>query len=188
MQGVELAERIAAILTAITAPGAPLPPAGDQPVLADLFRALVTQRPARERAEAEDLIWALWTAHPDDGLSRRMNKAIGAMARRDLSGARAMLDALVLDAPRWAEAWNKRATLHFLEERDLDSVRDIERTLALEPRHFGAMSGLGQICLRCGDEVSALIAFQAALRVNPNLESVREGVAALERRLRRTMH
>jgi Flp pilus assembly protein TadD len=117
-----------------------------------------------------------------------MGKAIGAMARANLGEAADLLDALVLDAPGWAEVWNKRATLHFLQERDLESVRDIQRTLALEPRHFGAMSGFGQICLRAGNDVAALVAFQAALALNPNLVPIREALATLERKLHRTLH
>lgn len=188
MMGSELAARIGDTAATIAAAGDSAPPAGAASELVGLFHVLGTAQTARERVEAEDLIWALWYSHPDEGLARRMNKAIGAMARGEFAQAAGLLDALVLDAPDWAEAWNKRATLHFLQERDLESVRDIQRTLALEPRHFGAMSGFGQICLRAGDDASALLAFQAALALNPNLEPVRETLSAIERRLRRTLH
>jgi len=188
MADPKLAALIGETAAAITAAGARAAPPGAHPALAALFEALASEQDASRRAEAEDLIWALWTTHADDGLTRRMSQAIGALSRRELDRAAALLDALVLDAPGWAEAWNKRATVRFLLERDLESVRDIRRTVELEPRHFGAMSGFGQICLRAGDELCALVGFQAALKVNPGLDSVRRMAAALERRLRRTMH
>ena len=188
MAGSSLDALIAETTPVIAAAHSRAPPGGAHPALGKLFDALASEQEASKRVEAEDLIWALWYAHEDGGLRRRMNEAIGMLARRQMERAESMLDALVLDAPRWAEAWNKRATLLFLLERDAESVRDIRRTVELEPRHFGAMSGFGQICLRAGDEVSALVGFQAALRVNPGLESVREMAGALERRLRRAMH
>jgi len=188
MTSAELAVRIDETAAAIAAAGNGEPCADAGSELTALFAILGTAPTARERVEAEDLIWALWCSHPDDGLSRRMGKAIGAMARANLGAAADLLDALVLDAPGWAEVWNKRATLHFLQERDLESVRDIQRTLALEPRHFGAMSGFGQICLRAGNHVAALVAFQAALALNPNLDPIRETLASLERKLHRTLH
>jgi tetratricopeptide (TPR) repeat protein len=183
-----LAARITETTALVAALAERAPPASSAPALDELFHTLATAETARERVEAEDLIWALWHAHQDTGLARRMNKAIGALARRELTQAQALLDALVLDAPGWAEAWNKRATALFLKRHDEASVRDIRRTLELEPRHFGALCGFGQICLRAGDEGAALIAFQAALRVNPTLDAVRETLTALERKLRRTMH
>ena len=188
MMSDELATRIDDTVATIAAAGDRAPAAGAALELVDLFRALATAQTQRERVEAEDLIWALWYSHPDQSLARRMNKAIGAIARGEFANASGLLDALVLDAPGWAEVWNKRATLYFLQECDLESVRDIQRTLELEPRHFGAMSGFGQICLRAGDEASALVAFQAALALNPNLDSVRETLSAIERRLPRILH
>ena len=78
--------------------------------------------------------------------------------------------------------------MHFIAERDALSVADIQRTLELEPRHFGAMGGFGQICLRAGDRDSALIAFQAAARLNPNLVDIAKVAAQLAQTLPRTMH
>jgi len=188
MASAALASQIADTLTTVAAAREQPPPGGALPPLADLFRILATTDSPRERAEAEDLIWALWYCNADPALERRMNKAIGALARREFDAAEGLLDALVHDAPGWAEAWNKRATLHFLLDRDEASVRDIQRTLELEPRHFGAMGGFAQICLRAGDYTAALVAFQAALLVNPGLDAVRESLSALERRVRRTLH
>ena len=67
-------------------------------------------------------------------------------------------------------------------------MQDIDRTLQLEPRHFGAISGFGQICMRVGDVASAVVAFEKAVRLNPNFEDLRKAIAYLERELPRTLH
>ena len=110
------------------------------------------------------------------------------MNRREIPTAESILGQLIQDFPHWAEPWNKRATLSFIAERDLDSLNDISRTLELEPRHFGAVCGLGQICLRSGDEMAGFMAFQFALQLNPNLEEIKLAAKALEDRLQLTLH
>ena len=145
-----------------------------------LFETLQSDDPAPSTEEIEDEIWAIWTSHDDPALETRMQHAIAAIARRRFDEAEQLLDGLVRDAPGWAETWNKRATLRFLQHRDAESVADIRRTLELEPRHFGAICGFGQICLRHGETAAAAGVFAAALEVNPHLDSVRAMLAELE--------
>ena len=83
--------------------------------------------------------------------------------------ARAAFDLLVAREPGFAEAWNKRATLLYLVGDDDGSIADIQRTLALEPRHFGALSGLGLIFARQERPAQALHSLEAALAVHPQL-------------------
>src|SRR3546814_6427569 len=104
-------------------------------------------------------------AHDDPHLENRMQQAIGAIAQRRFADAETQLNDLVAAAPDWAETWNKRATLYYLTHRDAESVADIRRTLELEPRHFGAICGFGQICLRHGEMAAAAEAFAAALEI-----------------------
>ena len=153
-----------------------------------LFETLTLSEDQQARAEAEDLIWALWCSHPDSDAERQMRKCIGAIAHSKLSVAESTLNDLIRDQPAWAEVWNKRATVHFLQGRDADSVAAIRETLEREPRHFGAFSGLGQICLRASESVSAIIAFEQALSFNPNLRSVRDALAALKAHEHRVLH
>lgn len=145
-----------------------------------LFRDLLRSEPVRPSAETLDLIWALWISHPDDDAAVSMAAAVEAMAAEDFDIAGAVLDELVVRHPRWSEAWNKRATLAFVREEDADALFGIEQTLLLEPRHFGAVSGFGQICLRHARWPEAKAAFQTALAINPHLQGLREAIAEID--------
>jgi tetratricopeptide (TPR) repeat protein len=144
-----------------------------------LFRELSAAAPERPADEIEDLIWAVWISHRDRAAEEIMGAVVDALASGALDQARPLLDHLVERHPDWAEAWNKRATLAFIERRDADSLMDIARTLELEPRHFGAVAGFGQICLRHGRLNEARAAFQVALAINPHLQGLREILADL---------
>lgn len=147
--------------------------------LTELFHSLAAAEGQVAASQIEDLIWGVWMSHDDPDAEDALNRATQAIAARELDEAEAILDTLVELHPGYAEAWNKRATLYFLQRRDRESVADIRRTLELEPRHFGAICGFGQICLRHGDRSGALFAFDAALRVNPHLGSIRTAVGEL---------
>ncbi len=93
------------------------------------------------------------------------------------------LTALTELAPEFAEGWNARATAFFLMDEYGLAVADIERVLALNPRHFGALAGLGTILEETGNPQGALRAYRAALAIHPYLEQVNEAV----NRLRKTV-
>ena len=137
-----------------------------------------TQRPAEVRV-AQDMIWAIWTESDDDSVQSLMSEGLAAMSENRLKVALGLFDRIVVQAPDFAEGWNKRATVHFLLGNLLQSITDVEKTLALEPRHFGALSGLGQIYLLLGDESGALNAFEQALAMHPHLGGARAAVDAL---------
>jgi tetratricopeptide (TPR) repeat protein len=158
-------------LCATPAGGKPLA-AGGSKRLDALFRDLLKETPPRDAEETGDLIWALWTNHEDAAATDAMQKAIGLIVAKETAPARAALDALCATYPAWAEAWNKRATLAFIELRDADAVADIVETLAREPRHFGALAGFGQIALRNGHPAAALAAYETALALNPHLDEL----------------
>jgi tetratricopeptide (TPR) repeat protein len=140
--------------------------------------------PEEEARELQTLVWALWTNHRDRRLDAAMEAASNALLEGRRDDARAMLDQLVADAPDWAEAWNKRAILAFSEDRDEDAVADILRVVELEPRHFGALAGLGQILARHGRAREAIAAFDLALAVNPHLRGLGEMVERMRERER----
>jgi tetratricopeptide (TPR) repeat protein len=145
--------------------------------LDQLFRHLA--RPDCQADALEDQIWQLWMHHPHRRAALALDRAASDIAAQRFDLAETRLQRLVRACPDFPEAWNKRATLYYLQERDAESVRDIHRTLELEPRHFGALCGLGEICLTQGDVEAALFVFHAALRVNPHLEGARDKVELL---------
>jgi tetratricopeptide (TPR) repeat protein len=142
--------------------------------LTGLFRELALQELSRPVEDIEDQIWALWGSHEDRIAEETMAAALDAIGEGSLKAARPLLDHLVIEHPGWAEAWNKRATLASIEKRDADSLLDIAQTLLLEPRHFGAIAGFGNICLRHGHLNEARAAFQIALSINPHMDDLRD--------------
>jgi tetratricopeptide (TPR) repeat protein len=164
-------------------------PAASLPArLDELFRRLAADADNPTAFAVEDEIWEAWIDHPDPALAAKLNEAIAAIAASDFDRGRTILDDLLGRAPDYAETWNKLATLEFLRGRDRASVAAIARTIELEPRHFGAISGFAQICLRNGDPASARLAFEAALRINPRLTAVRIAVEELKRTHPTTLH
>lgn len=164
-------------------------PSPSQPAELDsLFAKLADGASADCSFTVEDAIWAAWLTHPTREACTKMECAIAAIARRNYCEAERTLNKLVTAYPEWSEAWNKRATLYFLQGRDQESVRDIIRTLELEPRHFGALSGFAQICLRHNQPDAALVAFDAVLAVNPHLPVVQIARDELLRTCQRSRH
>ena len=128
----------------------------------------------------ERSIWSIWVASDSPTLELLMNRVIMRMGNQEYGEALRLLDAIVTISPEYAEGWNKRATVYYLLGRYEDSISDVEKTLDLEPRHFGALSGLGLIYNRLDEDAAALDAYERALKVNPHL-----GQAKLEvKRLR----
>ena len=128
-------------------------------------------------------IWKVWLQSGSAGLDARMEHATKLMAHGLLQPALGALDEIIAAAPKWAEAWNKRATVFFLLGEYDRSLADIERVLALEPRHFGALAGIGMIRMEKGDLREALVAFRRALAVNPFLKERLGLIPALEKQL-----
>jgi len=147
--------------------------------LEQFFDRLIACATPGEAQPIEEAIWSAWMYHGHEEAQVALDRASADIAARRFDLAETRLAILLRRRPDWAEAWNKRATLCYLMERDDDSVEAIHRTLALEPRHFGALCGLGEILRSRGDTEAALLAFGLALRLHPHLGSVRETALAL---------
>ncbi len=157
------------------------PPASHLPKrLNGLFRELGKPEPANDPDDIEELIWALWISHPDTRAASAMANACEAMAAGAFDLAKPILDNLVGAYPDWPEAWNKRAILSFVNHDDSHCLADIERTLLLEPRHFGAISGFAQLCVRQKRFVEAKAALTVALKIDPHLKGLRELIESIE--------
>jgi len=153
-------------------PAAVLPGRLDQ-----LFQSLTA--PACDALTLEDQIWSLWMHHPHRRAAQALERTAVDIADHLYDVAETRLNQLLRARPDFPEAWNKRATLYYLQERDDECVHDIQRTLELEPRHFGALCGLAEILRTAGEHASALFVFQTALRIHPHLAAARDAVSEL---------
>ncbi len=124
-----------------------------------------------------------WNQSGSATIDLLMQWASEAMDRKDFPAALDFLDQVVVLKPDFAEGWNRRATLHFLTGNFSKSMVDIERTLALEPRHFGALAGMGMIFLDLGKKEPALSAYRRALEVYPQMRDIQKQVGDLEEQL-----
>jgi tetratricopeptide (TPR) repeat protein len=144
-----------------------------------LFGALKAAPDEASAKHVEARIWAQWLQTPSDTAALLMVRAKTAMDAQKTDVALKLLDAVVKLRPDYIEGWNRRATLYYLKNDYAHSLEDIQQVLIREPRHFGALAGLGMIMQDIGDERRALEAFRKALAVNPHLERVPELVKTL---------
>jgi tetratricopeptide (TPR) repeat protein len=145
----------------------------------DALFALLAQHDSPDWLSVQNEIWALWSHSGSPAMDLLLMRAESAMESDRFELALRFLDDLVRLAPDFAEGWNKRATVYFLLGEYGRSVADIQRTLALEQRHFGALSGLGMILERLGDKNGAMRAYRRGLEVHPNLPGAADGVERL---------
>ena len=144
-----------------------------------LFGALKAAPDEVSAKHVEARIWAIWLQTPSDTAALLMMRAKAAMDAQQSDVALKLLDAVVKLRPDYVEGWNRRATLYYLKNDYGRSLHDIEQVLIREPRHFGALAGLGMIMQDLGDDKRALDAFRKALAINPHLEKVPELVKTL---------
>ena len=146
--------------------------------LDDLFTRLAqADSPGWEGIQSE--IWALWSQSGSASMDLLLRRASEAMESQQLELALRFLNDLVRLAPDFAGGWNKRATVHSLLGEYGSSVADIEHTLALEPRHFGTLGGLGMIMERLGNKGGAMLAYRRGLEIHSNLPGAVEGIERL---------
>jgi tetratricopeptide (TPR) repeat protein len=144
-----------------------------------LFGALKAAPDEASAKHVEARIWAMWMQTPSDTAALLMARAKAAIDANQADVALKLLDAVIKLRPEYVEAWNRRATLYYMQNDYSHSLEDIEQVLSREPRHFGALAGLGMIMQDLGDDKRALDAFRRALAVNPHLERVPELVKTL---------
>jgi tetratricopeptide (TPR) repeat protein len=151
--------------------------------LPELYERLKSADSAREARVLEAAIWQIWMEIDDDDAGLLFRRGLEAMANDEPDDALRYFTEVTRRAPDFAEGWNKRATIRFVMGDFQGSVEDVEHTLALEPHHFGALSGLGLINLALGREAAALKAFEAAVKVNPYFGGVRDRIKELREKL-----
>jgi len=148
-----------------------------------LFEALKIA-PDDESAKAvENRIWALWMVSGSDTVDLLMLRVKAASDAKDFNLAIRLLSSVIELRPNYTEAWNRRATIYFLKKDYSNSLADIREVLAREPRHFGALTGLGVILEEVGDEKHALQAFRKAQEIYPRLGGVSDQIKNLKEKV-----
>ena len=172
----------AAIAVVITMAGAAL---ADEAELDALFDQLQTPELA-EWEEVEREIWAVWSQSGSDSMDLLLERGRAALAEGEYRTAIEHLTALTDHAPEFAEGWNARATAYFHAGMYGPSIADIERTLALNPRHFGAMAGLATMLAQLGLDEQALQILRRAIVVHPHRPDLIANIETLSERIEGT--
>ena len=151
----------------------------------DLLFAVLkqTENPATIQ-NTENKIWRIWLQHPNADVELLMELGTQRMNSQRYPEALAVFSQITESFPNYAEAWNKRATLYYVVGNLEASVSDIEKTLALEPRHFGALSGLGIVYIQREELSKAKQAFEALIKVHPNSPNAQQNLEFVTEQLR----
>lgn len=145
-----------------------------------LFAALRREPDQAKAKRISQRIWGLWNTSGDDTVDLLLGWAGQAMKAQKHGAALDLLDQITVLRPDYAEGWNRRATLHFQRNDFAKSLADIERVLALEPRHYGALAGMGTILTRMERKDEALDVWYRVLALYPAMESAQKAVERLE--------
>ncbi len=168
----------AASISVSDAPSSALP--DRQQALDALFAKLRSKSDDPGAFKAEQQIWSLWMKSDSADEDKILAEATNAMGVRDFRLCEELLNRLIMLNKSYAEAWNKRATLYYLMGRYDESLTDIVKTLDLEPRHFGALSGRAMIFKQQGKMPEALAAYREAYAINPRMPGVAAAIKELE--------
>jgi tetratricopeptide (TPR) repeat protein len=171
---------------ALVGPPAKLPsvPRGDRLRNLDFLFGALKVAPTDETAKAiEERIWAVWMISPSDTANLLMTRVRTAVEHKDADLALKLLDGIIKIKPDYVEAWNRRATLYYMRKDYGRSLSDIREVLKREPRHFGALSGLGLILQDIGDNKQALEVYRRALAVHPRMQRIPDLVKDLQQKV-----
>lgn len=157
---------------------------GDQRAVAPLAAALKSDADTFVRQGAEQALWQIWHRSGDEAVDALLQEGIVAMQRGTYQVAVDLFTRVIEMAPKFAEGYNKRATTYYLMEMYEEAIADCERTVALNPHHFGALSGAGLCYLGQRNLTKALDYFERAVAVNPNMPQIQQYVEDIKRFLR----
>ena len=190
---------LSAFCAAILTVGAPYPAVATEPTTAaiekppvaakaenrldTLFGELKRERNEKAAERIAGRIWETWSQSGSASIDLMMGWSKSAMDNKKFDVALDFLDQVVTMEPTYAEGWNRRATVHFMMQNYAKSMSDINHTLQIEPRHFGALSGMGQIMKNTGREELALRAWERVLDIYPMMRSAQNEVATLSEEL-----
>ncbi len=157
----------------------PEPAALRQRALDELFQHLGAAADPEEAKGFADAIQHIWLQSQSDTANLIMQRAMLASRMKNYPLSLSLLDRLVALEPDWAEAWNQRATVRFLNQDFDGAMADIDKVMKLEPRHFGALTGMGVILQQEGLDKRALEVFNKALEIYPAQPDLKDTVDKL---------
>ncbi len=138
-----------------------------------LFDKLAITKDQQEIETLTNQIWKIWHEIDDPKMTRAFETGVQMMNLGFHSRAIDYFDKVIFEMPNFAEAWNKRATAHFMMGNFDLSMRDISKTLELEPRHFGALDGMGLIFIHLNQPEKAIDIYDKMLEIFPNSNSTK---------------
>ena len=148
--------------------------------LNQLFNELKVNQ-AKVASIVEQEIWSLWSTHPtDQKLTARLEEGSQFVRSQQLSKAKEIFTEVINLDQNWAEAWNKRATVLYMLGEFQQSQDDIDRVLALEARHFGALAGQGLVNIQLKNYEKAIRSYQEAQKIYPAMRSPEIMIKQLE--------
>ena len=165
--------------------GFPAMAIGDQtdPRLDDLFVILQSSQDQSELVAVEAEIWEIWYESGNDEVDNLMAIAATTARSGNLAKAESLYSQIIEQLPEFSEGWNRRATIRYYRNDYVGSLADIEQTLKLEPRHFGAVWGLGMILGWQQDFERAILAFERLLELKPNANDAKPRIELLKQEM-----
>jgi tetratricopeptide (TPR) repeat protein len=148
-----------------------------------LFEALKVAPDEKTAKAISDRIWRLWLASGGDTTNLLISRVRTAIDAKELDLAVQLLDSVIEFKPEYVEGWNQRATVYFMKKDYSRALNDLAQVLAREPRHFGALFGLGVIMQEFGDDKRALEVYRRALAIDPHMQRVPELVRTLSEKV-----
>ncbi|WP_208997396.1 hypothetical protein [Pannonibacter phragmitetus] len=155
----------------------------DEKPLDSLYRDLAAAKSDRDAAPIARKIQRAHLESGSDTVNLLMQRAAVALRAEDYGLALDLMDVVLRLKPDYAEGWNRRATIYYVQREYGRSLADIEHVLALEPRHWGALSGLAIIQRHLDQKEKALVTFRSVSQIHPGLESARKAIEELEKEL-----
>jgi tetratricopeptide (TPR) repeat protein len=135
---------------------------------------------AQVRGLAEAALWAIWSRSGDTAIDSIFEIGVAQMREGRVEASVDTFSEIIRRRPDFAEGWNKRATVYYLLGQYDKSLSDCDEVMKRNPVHFGALAGYGQIYLRLNQPEKALLYFERALAVNPNMEQVEAMIEQLK--------
>ena len=153
--------------------------------LNNLFKKLKNSKTI-EAKEIENKIWKIWVTHPSQDrrgfrLTELLSQASIFINQRKLTDAYLLFSQIIIEDPKWSEAWNKRATVLYMMGKYEESQNDINEVLKLEKRHFGALSGQGLVQTKLKNYDKAIESYKEVQKIYPSMEAPKDMIPLLKK-------